>query len=186
MIAKIDELERQKCDLTQLQETFIVQKNEIDQLTVKTTTQGKELSRKSTLCDAVLAHQNELNSKLTFMEEELQNSTLLLIKTTESLRNLKDSTFWRITGPIRRSLAKIPSSARKTLRRGAKALWWLITPHKIPKRLVYLRNRSISESVVNLLSSLQRITPLPLSLKVPVVSIPEASIENVSPWFGIL
>jgi GT2 family glycosyltransferase len=62
----------------------------------------------------------------------------------EGLRRERDamltSTFWRMTSPVRHLIATMPPGFRQQARRGARLLYWLATPHRTRKRLVYLRS----------------------------------------------
>ncbi|KWF84151.1 hypothetical protein WL93_20930 [Burkholderia diffusa] len=64
-------------------------------------------------------------------------------KADERVAAMLNSTSWRITAPLRAMVVHIPSSVRSTLRRGAKALWWAATPHRMPARLAFLRARRL-------------------------------------------
>ncbi|MBU9411744.1 class I SAM-dependent methyltransferase [Burkholderia multivorans] len=54
------------------------------------------------------------------------------------LNQLESSTFWRATGPLRRILTKTPPESRARIRKMARAVWWAITPHRIPARMRFL------------------------------------------------
>lgn len=60
-------------------------------------------------------------------------------------RAVVDSPWWRITGPGRALLTRLPGSARRQLRRTAKAVWWAATPWRIPARLHFIRKRRSAE-----------------------------------------
>lgn len=54
---------------------------------------------------------------------------------------IQNSTIWRSTAPIRKLAGMIPGATRAHARRAAKALWWLLTPTRIPQRLKFIRDR---------------------------------------------
>lgn len=54
---------------------------------------------------------------------------------------LEQSTFWRASAPLRVALNHTPRPIRRLLRRGVKALWWALTPQRLPARLAALRER---------------------------------------------
>lgn len=58
------------------------------------------------------------------------------------LHEIEGSTTWRATGVLRGALSRLPPSLRNNARRGMKAVWWAATPHKIPERLRFMRNRA--------------------------------------------
>jgi len=51
------------------------------------------------------------------------------------------STSWRITAPMRWVVAMAPMSWRLQLRRSVKAIWWAVTPWRLPARFRFLRER---------------------------------------------
>ena len=53
-----------------------------------------------------------------------------------------NSTSWRLTGPIRRIVSKIPAPLRSQARRMVKAAWWALTPWRLPQRLRFIHSRS--------------------------------------------
>ncbi|MFT3802260.1 MAG: glycosyltransferase [Burkholderiaceae bacterium] len=60
---------------------------------------------------------------------------------------IEQSTFWRATSPLRRVLGRVPEGVRQNCRRAAKALWWTITPHRMPRRVAFLRARRQQQSL---------------------------------------
>lgn len=54
---------------------------------------------------------------------------------------LLSSTFWRITAPCRRAAAAVPIAWQFHLRRGAKLLYWFVTPHRMSRRIDFLKER---------------------------------------------
>lgn len=57
------------------------------------------------------------------------------------IQQLEQSISWRASAPMRSILGRLPQSVKLTLRRGAKALWWAATPHRMPKRIEFMRQR---------------------------------------------
>jgi GT2 family glycosyltransferase/SAM-dependent methyltransferase len=51
------------------------------------------------------------------------------------------STFWRLTAPARWMASCMPLGLRFHLRRGAKLVYWLLTPHRTRERIAFLRSR---------------------------------------------
>ena len=58
------------------------------------------------------------------------------------LKAVYDSTSWRLTKPLRQVLGALKPAHRNTLRRAAKLLYWLLTPHRLPSRLRLIRARN--------------------------------------------
>lgn len=57
------------------------------------------------------------------------------------LHEIRSSTLWRVLVGIRGVLLHLPRWVRLGLRRTLKALWWALTPWRIPKRIEFLRQR---------------------------------------------
>lgn len=51
------------------------------------------------------------------------------------------SSFWRATAPARRLVAILPQGVRRQARRGARLLYWALTPHRTAARIAHLRAR---------------------------------------------
>ena len=87
---------------------------------------SREVERLRAVCD-------ELASKLQRAEQETAHASAthdeLLVRLMEAEareRSILDSTAWRITGPVRRSLSSRPR-LRKLIRRGVKLTYWTAT-----------------------------------------------------------
>jgi lipopolysaccharide biosynthesis protein/predicted nuclease with TOPRIM domain len=78
------------------------------------------------------------NAGLQTRVAELTSEELLVRNT---LNAVKQSTFWRATNPFRVGFERMPHSLRLTLRRGVKAMWWALTPQRLPARIAFLRAR---------------------------------------------
>ena len=52
-----------------------------------------------------------------------------------------NSTFWRLTGPLRRVSSVLPPGLRQYGRRGARLVYWLLTPHRTGERIAYFRSQ---------------------------------------------
>lgn len=65
-----------------------------------------------------------------------------------ALHQIRASTFWRLTGPLRRLAGAVPPSAKLGLRRAAKAGWWAATPWRTPERLRFLQSRDAPPAAV--------------------------------------
>ncbi|MGY4800183.1 glycosyltransferase [Teichococcus aerofrigidensis] len=79
------------------------------------------------------------------MQADLQSAFAAVMaqvsQSEQSLAELRQSTLWRLTGPLREGLTRMPQPLRLTLRRFAKATWWAATPHRMPQRLAFLKAR---------------------------------------------
>ena len=73
--------------------------------------------------------------------------------------NVLNSTFWRLTGPARRLASVLPPGLRRYGRRGARVVYWLLTPQRTGKRFAYFRSQR---------------------RKAPVLPAPEVQLENAA------
>ena len=58
------------------------------------------------------------------------------------LAAIEASTIWRATKPLRAAANWVPERMRRRLRQMAKAGYWMITPHRIPARIRFIRQRN--------------------------------------------
>lgn len=63
------------------------------------------------------------------------------------LTAIETSTMWRATKPLRTVATWVPALIRRHLRQMVKAGYWLMTPHKIPTRIAFIRQRDQSKNV---------------------------------------
>jgi GT2 family glycosyltransferase len=94
--------------------------------------------------EELLALRNEMAQLQQSVQQRKQQSLIderNLVALRNELAQLQQSTFWRATGPIRAGLNKVPTPLRDTLRRGAKAVYWAVTSHRMPARVAWLRAR---------------------------------------------
>ncbi|MDR5831977.1 glycosyltransferase [Caballeronia sp. LP006] len=82
-----------------------------------------------------------LRGDLAARNGDLGSVNAELARTRNELSHIKSSTTWRALGVVRSVGSLIPLSARQQMRKGAKALYWALTPHKMPARLRFLRAR---------------------------------------------
>jgi hypothetical protein len=88
---------------------------------------------------AQLAEQQELAAG------QHRNFEGILNNLQHSLDIIRNSTSWRMTGPLRVLLSRVPFSARRLLRRIVRTLYWAATPWRMPTRIVVLRARVIAK-----------------------------------------
>ena len=81
----------------------------------------------------------------------------------DRLAQIQQSTSWRATGPLRTGLTRMPQPLRLMLRRGAKAMWWAITPHRMPERMAILRARRLPVPSVDAVVPPATVDPAALS-----------------------
>ena len=61
------------------------------------------------------------------------------IKLQQRLSVIETSTIWRMTSPLRTIAGHLPKTVRLYGRHTARVVWWLLTPHRMPARLRFLK-----------------------------------------------
>jgi FkbM family methyltransferase len=82
-----------------------------------------------------------LENKVAQLAVALEKSARTLDETRQQLTAIEASTIWRATKPLRTVANRMPAPIRRHLRRIAKAGYWMMTPHKIPARIAFIRKR---------------------------------------------
>jgi GT2 family glycosyltransferase len=127
-------------------------KNELAEATVKLArataklaSESEALDRtKTELAGAAAKLESERAARQSMAAKALNERTRYteeLVALRNEMAQLQQSTFWRATGPIRTGLNKVPIPLRNSLRGGVKAVYWALTPHRMPARLAFLRAR---------------------------------------------
>lgn len=143
---RVDEMVRKLVKETQARlverESQAAQANELEARVLR---EAFWLSKKSVHGDEraaslnnALASLKKLHSANEARLDMLQASNAAL---QHELVDIKTSTVWRVLVRVRNILLWIPSPVRVRLRRGVKALWWLLTPWRLPERVRFLRAR---------------------------------------------
>lgn len=99
------------------------------------------------------------------------------------------SRMWRITGPLRRTASLLSQEQRRILRRIAKTIWWLATPHRTAARIRFLKARHEEQRRVALEQEIRREREQAAALATEACELPAAgrgreSGEAVS-WFFV-
>jgi SAM-dependent methyltransferase len=66
---------------------------------------------------------------------------------TQQLRAIEQSTTWQATAVLRAAVTRLPRPVRRNLRRTAKAVYWALTPYRIPARIRLMRERAPSRAL---------------------------------------
>ena len=64
-----------------------------------------------------------------------------LDSTRREYDSVRSSTFWLLSGPARRAAGMLPTGLRRQGRRGARVVYWFLTPHRTRERIAYFRSR---------------------------------------------
>ena len=81
------------------------------------------------------AHADDLSSLQMRMDESIAEYRQMLKARDQELEKIYASTLWLALAPIRGLVQRMPVSTRAKLRRALKAVWWGITPWRLPERL---------------------------------------------------
>lgn len=90
---------------------------------------------------ALRAAQQVARAETEALHHEVIKQTSVSNTALDRIQQLEQSISWRASAPMRSILGRLPQSVKLTLRRGAKALWWAATPHRMPKRIEFMRQR---------------------------------------------
>ncbi|MBQ0823546.1 class I SAM-dependent methyltransferase [Microvirga sp. HBU67558] len=104
---------------------------------LKTTVSEVALASAAQLSAAASQH----SARVAKLKREINRVSKRELLARKTLSEFQRSTMWRTISPLRGALQKLPLPLRATLRRGAKAVWWALTPHRIPARIDFLRSR---------------------------------------------
>ncbi|RYH52361.1 MAG: FkbM family methyltransferase, partial [Alcaligenaceae bacterium] len=92
----------------------------------------------------ISARQREKNAFAMGDQARLQAAALqeLAASAHQQHAAILQSTSWRLTAPLRRVGAVVPSALRREMRRAAKLAWWSVTPWRLPQRIRFIQARS--------------------------------------------
>jgi hypothetical protein len=90
---------------------------------------------------------NCLNKKLEQTQDQLTRTQNQLAQIQNQVETFITSTSWRVTIPMRYIGLHLPVPLRRQLRRALKAIWWAVTPWRMPARLRFLRQRKTVQRV---------------------------------------
>ena len=104
--------------------------------------EANELAKRQSASIATLQSQLEAQeqSQLEAQEQGVRDVAALHERLRE-LELIEQSTTWRATRVMRGIASRVPRPVRLALRRTAKAGYWALTPHRMPARIKFLRDR---------------------------------------------
>src|SRR5205823_4498993 len=92
------------------------------------------LGRLQQKVDEIFRGNLDLNEIVASRDRQLQDLN-------RQLEDIEQSTVWRATAVLRATGSRLPQQARRQLRRAARAAYWVLTPHRTPARITFLRQR---------------------------------------------
>lgn len=103
--------------------------------------------------DALLAAKQQVIDELT---DQAAHSAMEVNRTKHEIENLRTqhdailhSTTWRLMAPLRKVASGFSSRQRLFVRRIGKSLYWAVTPHRMPTRIAFLKQRRRSRGSGN-------------------------------------
>jgi len=113
-----------------------------DRFRLDTHAQAAPLGEDVACQDTLISLRQQIgNLKTHTLDVQQKNETLMaeLAQTRLQIEAIHASASWRITAPLRYVAARLPNSWQRWLRRIFRALWWVVTPHRMPARWRYLK-----------------------------------------------
>jgi Methyltransferase domain len=109
----------------------------------------QSLSVRSTEVSALQQALSDRDAKIAALDQSLSVRSTEVSALQQALSDretrltaIEASTMWRATKPLRAVATRVPAPIRRRLRQMAKAGYWLMTPHKIPARIAFIRQRN--------------------------------------------
>ncbi len=103
--------------------------------------------------DALLAAKQQVIDELTYQAAQ---SAMEVDRTKHEIQNLRTqhdavlhSTTWRLMAPLRKAASGFSPRQRSFVRRVGKSLYWAVTPHRMPTRMAFLKQRRRSKEPGN-------------------------------------
>ncbi|EIM26171.1 glycosyltransferase [Microvirga lotononidis] len=141
LVAERNRLLAERDDIRAERDRLVAAQAELQKSRAQLEMDRAELQANLTTQIAQLANQKAANARLKKQERRSRKQERQARKT---LRRFQQSTSWRAISMLQRGLERLPDPVRLALRRGAKGVWWALTPHKIPERIASLRTRKQS------------------------------------------
>ena len=101
----------------------------------------EELKRNAAEADATIGRMKRNATKTSQDRDRAQQALRGAKIELQRISVIETSTIWRMTSPLRTIAGHLPKTVRLYGRHAARVVWWLVTPHRIPARLRFLKNR---------------------------------------------
>jgi GT2 family glycosyltransferase/SAM-dependent methyltransferase/phage shock protein A len=131
-------------DLTQVRSQLTQTQDQLDQVQNQFAQTQDRLEHTQSQLEQTQGQLERTQDQLTHTQSQLDQTQAALVHAQSQIGTLIKSTSWRATAPLRAIGARLPIPLRRQLRRALKAVWWAVTPWKMPARLQYLRVRKQS------------------------------------------
>ena len=121
---------------------------EVDAARIRAEAAAAELQAGRATLERRIAQQSriagDLASDKAVLEQtvaDLRDEHRRALNEAERLRDIEQSTTWQATSVLRGAAGRLPQPVRRNLRRAARAAYWALTPHRLPARVRFLRER---------------------------------------------
>jgi SAM-dependent methyltransferase len=101
----------------------------------------QRIARQSLIAEQLQREKAVLEQTLADLREEHRQALNATDRSTGRLRDIEQSTTWQATAVLRAAAGGLPRPVRRNLRRAARAAYWVLTPHRLPARIRFLRER---------------------------------------------
>jgi GT2 family glycosyltransferase/uncharacterized coiled-coil protein SlyX len=115
----------------------------VDELQCRNAALEQRLAEQCSIIERLESDKTELQQSLATLRDRNRS----LLARIDQLQVIEASTIWHVTSRLRAAAGRLPQPVRRHLRRAAKAGYWALTPHKMPARLKFLRERKRAEPV---------------------------------------
>jgi GT2 family glycosyltransferase len=115
----------------------------VDELQSRNAALEQRLAEQCSIIERLESDKLELQQSLTTLHDRNRS----LLARIGQLQTIEASTLWQVASRLRAAAGRLPQPVRRYLRRAAKAGYWALTPHKMPARLKFLRERKRAEIV---------------------------------------
>jgi hypothetical protein len=100
-----------------------------------------DTEHRNAMIQELQAHGSALEQTVTVLSEDNRRLLGAAALYLEQLRAIEQSTTWRATAGLRAAAARLPKPIQRSLRWTARALYWVLTPYRIPARIRLTRER---------------------------------------------
>jgi GT2 family glycosyltransferase len=146
--AELDNLRREARHRSQAQEALersVAQmRQEMAERDRKLRNQSNSLLQQTRRAEELARGKQDVEHSLAHLQHEIAQLSAERASLLQQVSLIEHSTFWRASRPLRQGLSHVPAGVRLTARRVAKAMWWASTPHRMPARVRFLKERRLS------------------------------------------
>jgi GT2 family glycosyltransferase len=133
------ELSRSRSELEALSEAKTEAETAVARIQVELTAAQARIAQHNALI-------RRLNADADSLHQQVAAADGRAAELQQRLNAIEQSTSWRASASLRRTVERLPAPLRRHLRRAAKLGFWAMTPHRMPARLQFLRERAAPDA----------------------------------------